>query len=267
MAVDFAQLLADLDDETTHLDELLNGLGEELQWDRATLADGWAIRDQISHLAYFDDAACLALTDGPAFERLAQNLRAQGPNFPDLIAERERSRTASNLHNWFTTSRARLLSILAVDDPRRRIPWFGPPMSVASAATARLMETWAHGQDIYDTFNVAHPSSPGLKSIAHLGVTTFGWAFQLNDLPVPSEPMRIELSAPDSDECWHWGPADAANRVSGPALDFVLAVTQRRHWTDTALAVAGPVAVQWMSIAQAYAGERGPGRNPGATAS
>lgn len=267
MAVDFAQLLADLDDETTNLGKLLSGLGEEVQWERATPAHGWAVRDQISHLAYFDDVVCLALTDRPAFERLAKSLRAKGPNFPDLIAVQERWRPASNLHNWFTTSRARLLSILAVDDPRRRIPWFGPPMSVASAATARLMETWAHGQDVYDTFRVAHPHSLGLKSIAHLGVTTLGWAFRLNDLPVPREPIRIELSPPDLDESWNWGPADAVNRVSGPALDFVLTVTQRRHWTDTALVVAGQAATQWMSIAQAYAGERGSGRNPGATAS
>lgn len=140
-------------------------------------------------------------------------------------------------------------------------------MSVASAATARLMETWAHGQDVYDTFGVSHPFSPGLKSIAHLGVTIFGWAFRLNDLPVPDDALRVELSSAASDVPWVWGPAGAVNRVSGPAEDFVLVVTQRRHWTDTALVVAGYVAIQWMSIAQAYAGERGNGRGPRVTAS
>jgi uncharacterized protein (TIGR03084 family) len=266
MAVDFSKLLADLDVETASLEGVLSGLRQQ-DWDLVTPADGWSVRDQVSHLAYFDDVACLALTDAAAFEETAESLRAKGPNFPDFIAAEERSRPAVDLREWFTTSRTRLLNIFAVDDPRRRIPWFGPPMSVASAATARLMETWAHGQDIYDTFGISHPFSPGLKSIAHLGVTTFGWAFGVNQLSVPEEPVRVELSSADSDEPWVWGAADAVNRVSGPAEDFVLAVTQRRHWTDTGLVVEGPVATQWMSIAQVYAGERGLGREPRATAS
>lgn len=266
MAVDFPQLIEDLASETIDLQKLLRDLADDMQWELPTPADGWAVRDQVSHLAYFDDAAHLALTDAPAFEKMAATLSAQGPNFPDLIADDERWRSPSNLHDWFTTSRARLIKTLAGDDPRRRIPWFGPPMSVASAATARLMETWAHGQDLFDTFGVHHPVRPGLKSIAHLGVTTFGWAFTLNDLPVPEQPVRVELSPPDQGEPWVWGPIDAANRVSGPAEDFVLVVTQRRHRGDTALVVHGAVATRWMSIAQAYAGAPGSGREPGAAA-
>lgn len=261
MAVDFAQLLADLKDESSNLQDLLNSLGEG-QWDQPTPAEGWAVRDQVSHLAYFDDVAFLALTDTTAFQRTADSLRAKGPNFPDLVADEHRGRPYTDLHEWLNTSRARLLNTLAGDDSRRRIPWFGPDMSVASAATARLMETWAHGQDIYDAFGVSHPFGPGLKSIAHLGVTTFGWAFRLNELSVPDDPVRVELSSPNGNGPWVWGPPDAVNRVSGRAEDFVLAVTQRRHWTDTALVVEGPVAAQWMSVAQAYAGERGKGRDP-----
>ena len=100
---------------------------------------------------------------------------------------------------------------------------------------------------------VEHPPSPGLRSIAHLGVTTFGFAHTLNGLEVPDEPVRVELLSPDG-QSWFWGPIDAANRVSGSALDFVLTVTQRRHWSQTALVPTGPVASQWLDIAQAFAG-------------
>lgn len=114
-------------------------------------------------------------------------------------------------------------------------------------------KTWAHGHDIYSGLGSAHPFSPGLRSVAHLGVTTFAFAHTLNGLDVPDEPVRVELHTPDG-QCWFWGPADATNRVTGPALDFVLTVTQRRHWTQTALVATGPVAAGWLDIAQAFAG-------------
>ncbi|CAN5754267.1 TIGR03084 family metal-binding protein [soil metagenome] len=266
MAVDFGNLLAELRAESTILRGFLSRLRED-QWDQPTPADGWAIRDQVSHLAYFDDVARLALTDTHAFAQTADSLLAKGACFPDVVAEEMRSIGYVELFDWYVMARDALLSTFEGDDPRRRIPWFGPDMSVASSATGRLMETWAHGQDIYDTLGVSHPFSPGLKSVAHLGVSTFAWAFHVNELPVPTEPVRVELQPPYGDVSWVWGPADADNRVSGPAEDFVLTVTQRRHWTQTALTVHGPVATQWMSIAQAYAGDRGKGNDPKATAS
>jgi hypothetical protein len=61
----------------------------------------------------------------------------------------------------------------------------------------------------------------------------------------------------------HWGPEEAANRVTGPALDFCLLVTQRRHRDDTAVTATGATADQWLSIAQSFAGPPGPGRRPG----
>jgi uncharacterized protein (TIGR03084 family) len=72
----------------------------------------------------------------------------------------------------------------------------------------------------------------------------------------------VELDAPDGEQ-WTWGPPDSANSVRGPAVDFCLVATQRRHVDDTKLAVVGPVATRWMSIAQAFAGPPGAGRRPG----
>jgi len=157
------------------------------------------------------------------------------------------------LFEWFIDERDTLIAEFTSDEPRRRLPWFGPDMSVASSATARLMETWAHGQDVYDTLCIRHPPSPGLRSIAHLGVATFSFTHVLNGLPVPEEPVHVALRSPQGD-AWTWGPADAANHITGPAEDFVLTVTQRRHWTETGLLVDGQVARDWLDIAQAFAG-------------
>jgi uncharacterized protein (TIGR03084 family) len=262
VALDYPALLRDLRTESDRLFDLLDSVPEPA-WATTTPAEGWAIRDQVSHLAYFDDFAHLALLDADRFRVDADRLVARGQDFPDQVATDYRHTPAAELLAWFRGSRARLLSRFEDEDPKRRLPWFGPDMSVASSVTARLMETWAHGQDIYDTLEIEHPPSPGLRSIAHLGVSTFAFAYRLNGRDVPAEPVRVELDAPDAGELWTWGPADAANRVSGPATDFVLVVTQRRAAGDTALTIEGEVASSWMAIAQAYAGA--PGR--GSTAS
>ena len=161
-----------------------------------TPAEGWTIKDQVSHLAYFDDSAHLALLHPEDFRCEAAKLIAGGMDFPDRIAEQHRTLPHNTVLDWFSDSRRQLLAGFTGDDPKRRLPWFGPDMSVASSATARLMETWAHGQDIYDTLDVPHPPSPGLRNIAHLGVATFAFAHTLNGLDIPAEPVRVELLAP-----------------------------------------------------------------------
>jgi len=259
MALDYPRLLNELQVESDRLVSLLSGL-KPRQWESATPAAGWAVRDQVSHLAYFDEAARIAATEADRFQDESAALMAAGMNFPDRIAEEFRHLGVVELLKWFVQARVGMMHSFRASDPRTRLPWYGPDMSVASSATARLMETWAHGQDIYDTVGVVHPVSPGLHSIAHLGVSTFGFVHRLHGRKVPDEAVRVELKAPDSDDIWIWGPETSANVVSGPAEDFALMVTQRRNVTDTALTVVGDVATSWVSIAQAFAGAPGPGR-------
>ncbi len=253
-------LLADLAAETADLDRVLAGL-TAAGWERPTPAAGWAVRDQVSHLAYFDEAAALAVTDAGRFRAAAAALAAAGPDFPDQVAARYRSLPAPELLGWFRTARGGLAAVFAAADPAARLPWYGPPMSPASSVTARLMETWAHGQDIADAAGVAREPTGRLRHVAHLGVRTLGHSFTLRGRPVPGTPVRVELGAPDGGT-WTWGPAGAADTVRGPALDFCLVVTQRRNLADTALRADGPVAAEWLSIAQAFAGAPGPGRPP-----
>jgi uncharacterized protein (TIGR03084 family) len=264
MPVDLTQLLRDLREETEAVDRLISGL-EPLQWSLPTPAEGWSITDQVSHLAYFDDAASLAASDPDRFRVEADTLVAQGPNFTQYVADRYSSLPPVELLQWFRRSRAHYLETFAELDPGTRLPWYGPSMSASSSATARLMETWAHGLDIADTLGRTNPPTTRLRHVAHLGVVTMGFAFQAHGLDVPDAPVRVELEAPDG-ATWSWGDPLAIDRVTGPALDFCFVVTQRRHPNDTEVEVSGPVAETWLTIAQAFAGPPGSGRTPSGSA-
>jgi uncharacterized protein (TIGR03084 family) len=134
-------------------------------------------------------------------------------------------------------------------------------MSAASMATARLMETWAHGQDILDALGATRRPTARLRHVAHIGVRTRDFAYLVRDRDRPTAEFRIELTGPGG-EAWAWGPEDAPQRVSGPALDFCLLVTRRRHRDDLALRADGPDADEWLNIAQAFAGPPGTARAP-----
>ena len=118
-----------------------------------------------------------------------------------------------------------------------KLPWYGPPMSARSSATARLMETWAHGQDIADALKMARPATARLKHIVHLGFSTFTWSFMNRKLAVPATKPALVLQGPDG-EIWNYGAADAENTVSGTALDFCLVVTLFCHVTATTVTYA-----------------------------
>jgi uncharacterized protein (TIGR03084 family) len=260
MPADMRALLADLDAESADLDAMIAPL-DQRQYLLATPAEGWCISDQVSHLAFFDQAALLAATDPERFKIEAAQMMARGAGFPDEVAARHRATPGPELRAWLRRARAELMAGFATVDPARKLPWYGPDMSAASSVTARLMETWAHGQDIADALGISRPPTPRLRHIAHIGVRTIGFSFVLRGRPVPAQPIRVEVAAPDG-STWTWGPDDAADVVTAPALDFCLVVTQRRHPADTALVATGPVAAEWVSIAQAFAGAPGPGRQP-----
>lgn len=256
MPVSMPDLADDLAAESAELRALLVPLDEE-GWRQATPAAGWSILDQVTHLAYFDDAAVASALDPDRFRA------EQADPDPDGVAAAHRGRTGADVLAWFDDTRSRLLAAFRPFDPAMRVPWYGPPMSAASALTARIMETWAHGQDVADALGVRREPTGRLRHVAHIGIGARAYSYLVNDRQAPTTPIRVELAAPDGGT-WTWGPPDADDRVAGPALDFCLAVTQRRHLADTMLQVSGPVATEWMGFAQAYAGPAGPGRAPAA---
>lgn len=252
------QICDDLEAEHDALDGLVRGL-EPARWDTPTPAEGWTVRDQITHLACTDVAARLAVADGDEWRVEVSRPKAERERGQ---LETARRLTPPELLVWWRESRRGMLDVLRPLDRRGRIPWYGPSMSALSFATARLEETWGHGQDVADALGVRRADTDRLRHVAHLGVLTRGYSFTNQGRPVPTEDVRVELRSP-SGETWTWGNASATNRVMGSARGFCLVVTRRRHVADTDLVVEGAVARRWMEIAQAFAGPPGSGRRPG----
>ena len=260
MPADMGALTADLAAETADLTAILTPL-DPGRWDLPTPAEGWSVRDQVSHLAYFDETAVVSALDPERFTREAEAMMSLGDDFTESVAREYREVPPAELLAWFGRARAEYIKVFAGLGPSVRLPWYGPPMSAASSVTARLMETWAHGQDIADALGVVRAPTARLRHVAHLGVATREFAFRLRGLPVPEGPVRVELAAPDG-PVWTWGPEGAADRVEADALDFCLLVTQRRHRGDVRVTARGAGAEAWLAIAQAFAGPPGPGRAP-----
>ena len=251
-------MVADLRAESGELDAIVADLPAE-RWGEATPAPGWTIAHQIAHLLWTDRVALTAVTDADGFAAVLAEAAKDPTGFVDAGADELAALPPDELlANWRQT-RTRLHDELLTVADGRKLPWFGPPMSAASMATARLMETWAHGLDVADTLGVKRPATARLRSIAHIGVRTRDFAFSINGLAPPADPFRVELRAPDG-SLWEWGPADAAQRVTGTAEDFCMLVTQRRPRTDLAVQAVGTDAEKWLGIAQAFAGPPGPGR-------
>jgi len=252
-------VLSDLGAEGAWLDSVVAGLGAA-GWRLPTPAPGWTIAHQVAHLSSTDEAALTAATDPAAFAERLRRMIAFEDSVDGAAAAGAALAPADLLARW-RAGRAGLAAALVAVPAGTRLPWFGPPMSPTSMATARLMETWAHGQDVAEALGVPHPATDGLRHIAYLCVRTRDFAFSVHGRTPPPDAFGVELTAPDG-SVWSWGPADAAQRVRGTALDFCLVATQRRHRSDTGLVATGADADSWLDIAQAFAGPPGAGREP-----
>lgn len=245
------ELTAEHDD----LDRIVAGADLETP----TPAPGWTVRDQITHLWFFDQRALMALTDPDAFRADAEVLLQRGT---DVANDQGRDLPAAELLDRWRADRRALVAHARTVDPKLRVPWYGPAMGARSFITARLMETWAHGQDVVDALGAVREPTDRLRHVAHIGVGARPFSYVANGREPNPAPVCVELVGPSGD-IWTWGPDDATGRVTGPALDFCLLVTQRRHRDDVAVVAAGAAADEWLDIAQSFAGPPGEGRRPG----
>jgi uncharacterized protein (TIGR03084 family) len=255
--VDIAEVLADLQAESDDLDAMVADLSE-VDFVRPTPSPGWTIAHQIAHLAWTDRISVIAVTDPDAFMMLMAGAAEDLAGFIDRGAVEGIAPPAGLVRRW-REGRAELTD--ALKTANGRIVWFDASMSPASMATARIMETWAHGQDVADALSIVRQPTARLRHIAHLGARTMANGFLAHGRPAPTEPVRVELTVPEG-PLWTFGPPDAANRLVGPAVDFAMLVTQRRHPADLALQASGPVAAAWLEVAQAFVGPPGAGRQP-----
>ena len=252
MVADIDGLVRDALAEHDDLRAILAGISAG-DWERPTPAAGWTVRDQISHLAYFDSAAWLAMVDPDAFRAVRAEALADIEKFVAATLSYGEGISGAELLDRFTEERRSLVEAARSMPDGVRIPWYGPDMSVPSKITARIMETWAHGQDVADALGVTRPPTDRIRHVCDIGIRARPFSYRSRGLEPPESPLRVELVAPDG-SLWEWGPSDAADRVTGPALDFALVVTQRRLLADTGVAVDGDDAGAWIAFAQAFAG-------------
>lgn len=253
-------VLEDLVEESAELDALVAGL-EPAAWRQATPAKGWTIAHQIAHLAWTDRRAAMAVLDPDGFAREAEIAAARFDTYVDHGARRGAELPPGELLARWRDGRTRLHEALAAQPQGARFGWYGPPMSTASMATGRLMETWAHGEDVADALGVRREPTARLWHVARIGVRARDFAFAVHGRPAPDEEFRVELAAPDGSS-WAFGPADAAQRVTGSALGFCLLAVRRRHRDDVDLHAEGRDADAWLSVVQAFAGPPGASRPP-----
>lgn len=256
-------LLTDLTAEGDQLWAAVAGLDSD-GWATPTPAAGWTVATQIAHLLWTDEVAVLAAgartPEGKeAWDAIVLQAIADPMGYVDAGAiEIARLSPEALLARW-GKARDGLRAALRDYPSGEKMPWFGPPMSPASMATARFMETWAHALDVYDALGTTPEPTDRIRHVAHLGVRTRNFAFSVHDLAPPADEFRIDLVSPSGDQ-WTWGPEDAAQTVTGSAYDFCLLVTQRVHRDDTDLIATGADAEKWLTIAQAFAGPSGEGR-------
>jgi uncharacterized protein (TIGR03084 family) len=253
-------VLLDLEAEQADLDAVVAGLDAD-EWLLATPAAGWSVLDTIAHLAFFDERVKLAAHDPEQFRAHLGEVLADYEAYMRRGVEHGRALGSTETLAWWRAERQSALTALAAVPAGVRLPWYGPDMSVASAATARLMETWAHGQDVWDALGREREPTDRLRHVALLGQKAFANSFIAHGLEVPEEPVRVELVAP-SGGLWVFGPEDTPHVVSGLATDFCLLTTQRRHRADLGLVATPGVADEWLEVAQAFAGPPGSKREP-----
>jgi uncharacterized protein (TIGR03084 family) len=227
-------------------------------WQQPTQFKRWTFDDIVGHLCFFDRAAAIAARSREELQALFGELAAAGRAGVSLIDYSRRwfaGCSGTDLLGRWREQHLALAALYEDLDPNQRLAWAGPDMSARSFMSARQMETWAHGQAIFDALGLERVEHDRIRNIAVMGINTFGWTFSVNRLEVPAVKPHVRLVSP-SGAVWEWHDVSSTERVEGSAVDFCRVVTQTRNVRDTGLQVTGPVARQWFDIAQCFAGPR-----------
>ncbi len=241
--------------ESRALADLLQDL-PEADWHRPTQFKDWTIDHVLGHLHLFNVAAETSLQGevafgqfiGPIVKDMQSGKSILDCQFPWLDGLSGRA-----LFEAWRVGAERCADAFAKANPKARVKWVGPDMSALSSITARQMETWAHGQEVFDLLGVERQEQDRIRNIAHLGVSTYGWTFKNRKEPIPEPAPFVELTGP-SGAVWTWNDPQEDNVVRGSAVEFSQVVTQVRNIADTDLETRGATAARWMAVAQCFAG-------------
>jgi enediyne biosynthesis protein E11 len=260
-AHDLTVVYDDLAAEGAALDELVASL-TAAQWNLPTPAPGWTVSHQVAHLASVDRIAALAASDPAAFTAVTAGAADDFDGAVHALLAPYLTLPPPALLTRWRADRTAAEESLAILPPQRIVPWVARPIPAGMLAAAGIMELFAHGQDIADAVGARRDYTDRIGSLARFAVRNRDFGYLLRGFTPPEDEFRIELTAP-SGAAWEFGPAEARQRITGPAVDFCLLVTRRRHRDDLALAATGAEADRWLDIAQAYRGSPGAGRTPG----
>ncbi|MEV5573201.1 TIGR03084 family metal-binding protein [Spirillospora sp. NPDC052269] len=258
---DLKTVIADLTAESEQIDRLVADL-DDAGWRLPTAAPGWTIADQVAHLAFIYKLAGTAASDAAGFQALVEGAKGDFDGAVNAALNLYPRQSPRELVESWNADRSMGIDALAAFPEDGAVPWLVNPLPPAILACAGIMETFAHGQDIADALGVRPERTDRLIHLVGFAILTRDFGYQAHGLTPPAEEFRYEITAP-SGRLWGFGPADAAQRVSGPAEDFCLLVTKRRHRDDLAVTASGAEADRWLGIAQAYRGPAGEGRTPG----
>jgi len=243
------------------LGRLLTGLDAK-QWALPTPSIGWTIAHQIAHLAATFKMAGAAAADPTAFKAMTAQL---GPDFDANVMAALGQYLSDPPETLLARFKAELdasVEALAAVPAGQMVPWLVNPLPADVLASAGMMELFGHGQDVADALGVAPNRTDRIKYLVVFGVRTMSFGYLARGETPPDGEFRFELTSP-SGEQWEFGPDDATQKITGPAVDFCLLVTRRRHRDDLAMKAVGAEAEHWLDIAQAYRGPAGAGRTAG----
>jgi uncharacterized protein (TIGR03084 family) len=251
------EIVTDLIAEQQALDDFLCTLQDD-QWELQTPAEGWTVKDSVSHIAHIDEVAVSLLNgDNTPLDEAAKT----GLSYVEVGPKQGRSMKTPQVLEWWRNMREIMDEQLLKIDPKAKIPWFALPMGARAFATARLMETWAHGLDCYDATGSKPMDTDRLRHVATIAFMALPYAYNVNNMEMPNVPIRIELTLP-SGANWGRGADEATNIIRGTASEFCRVAVRRRHWKDTKLQIQGEEAGRFIEIIQTYAGPPGSGRKP-----
>ncbi|MEM7069455.1 MAG: TIGR03084 family metal-binding protein [Pseudomonadota bacterium] len=218
----------------------------------STLFKGWTINDILVHLHFWNLGADLSLNVPDEFTKMFEELYAslKSGRLRDHENAKVTERGSKLVNAWENHTRDMAKRWRGID-PKTRVKWAGPDMSVRTSISARQMEVWAHGQAIFDLLGLDRLETDRIKNVVMLGVNAFGWSHKVHGMEIPDEMPVVTLNAP-SGEIWEFG--EGVDTIAGRAVEFCQVVTQTRNIADTSLVVSGNVAEQWMTNAQCFAG-------------
>ncbi|GLW05801.1 wyosine base formation [Microtetraspora sp. NBRC 13810] len=257
---DLQNVFEDLNTESEEIDEMVAGL-DASRWRTPTPAPDWTIAHQVGHLTFIFNLAGTAAADPDTFQKMVAGAQKDFSGAVNAALAHYMDEPSAMLARW-RAERAAAVKSLAAFPPDQVVPWLVRPLPPAILACAGIMEVFGHGQDIADALGIRLVRTDRIRHLTGFAVLVWDFGYLSRGLTPPDVQFRFELTAP-SGELWTYGPADAAQRITGPAEDFCLLVTRRRHRDDLSLVATGEDADRWLDIAQAYRGPAGPGRRPG----